>query len=260
MPACRWLGIISDPLPMLYNEGSVILGMIHFLLPYMILNIYVSLEGIDRNLLSAARTLGCTAFQSFREVTLPLSLPGLGAGSLLCFVLAAGSYVTPAILGNPRDYFFGNLIYDATMTELNWPMGATLSMVLLHPAGGHRGDLQPLHGPQPHLQGAEPMSDGVIGWRAINFASVLVYLFLFAPIMVTMLLSFNASQFGGFPMTGFSFHWFGVLMHNDIVLAAVRRSLILGSLTAIDLARSSASSRRSPWCATSSPARNSSTR
>ena len=115
---------------MLYNEGSVILGMIHFLLPYMILNIYVSLEGIDRNLLSAARTLGCTAFQSFREVTLPLSLPGLGAGSLLCFVLAAGSYVTPAILGNPRDYFFGNLIYDATMTELNWPMGATLSMVL----------------------------------------------------------------------------------------------------------------------------------
>ena len=76
------------------------------------------------------------------------------------------------------------------------------------------------------------MSDGAIGWRAINFASVLVYLFLFAPIMVTMLLSFNASQFGGFPMTGFSFHWFGVLMNNDIVLAAVRRSLILGSLTA----------------------------
>ena len=76
------------------------------------------------------------------------------------------------------------------------------------------------------------MSDGAIGWRAINFASVLVYLFLFAPIMVTMLLSFNASQFGGFPMTGFSFHWFGVLMNNEIVLAAVRRSLILGSLTA----------------------------
>ena len=126
----RWLGLIDDPLPMLYNKGSVIMGMIHFLLPYMILNIYVSLEGIDRNLLSAARTLGCTAFQAFREVTLPLSLPGLGAGSLLCFVLAAGSYVTPAILGNPRDYFFGNLIYDAAMTELNWPMGATLSMVL----------------------------------------------------------------------------------------------------------------------------------
>jgi spermidine/putrescine transport system permease protein len=127
----RWLHIINEPLPMLYNEGSVIMGMIHFLLPYMILNVYVSLEGIDRNLISAARTLGCTTWQAFLEVTLPLSLPGLGAGLLLCFVLAAGSYVTPLILGGPRDFLFGNLIYDAIMSELNWPMGATLSIVLL---------------------------------------------------------------------------------------------------------------------------------
>ena len=62
---------------------------------------------------------------------MPLSLPGLGAGSLLCFVLAAGAYVTPSILGGPRNYLFGNLVYDAVMGELNWPMGATLSIVLL---------------------------------------------------------------------------------------------------------------------------------
>ncbi|WP_137392463.1 ABC transporter permease [Rhodoligotrophos defluvii] len=125
------LGIISEPLRMLYTEGAVIMGMIHFLLPYMILNVYVSLEGIDRNLISAARTLGCTNWQAFREVTLPLSLPGLMAGLLLCFVLAAGSYVTPEILGSGRDALFGNLIYDTIMGQLNWPMGATLSMVLL---------------------------------------------------------------------------------------------------------------------------------
>jgi spermidine/putrescine transport system permease protein len=132
----RWLGLIDQPLPMLYNEGSVIMGMIHFLLPYMILNVYVSLEGIDRNLLSAARTLGCTPWQAFREVTLPLSLPGLGAGSLLCFVLAAGSYITPAVLGGPGDFLFGNLIYDAIMSQLNWPLGATLSIVLFVLLGG----------------------------------------------------------------------------------------------------------------------------
>ena len=126
---------------MLYTEGAVIMGMIHFLLPYMILNIYVSLEGIDRNLISAARTLGCTAWQAFREVTLPLSLPGLGAGLLLCFVLAAGSYVTPQILGGPRDCLFGNLIFDTIMTELNWPMGATLSIVLLVLLGAVAADL-----------------------------------------------------------------------------------------------------------------------
>ena len=125
------LGLISEPLRMLYTQGSVIMGMIHFLLPYMILNIYVSLEGIDRNLISAARTLGCTQGQAFREVVLPMSLPGLMAGLLLCFVLAAGSYVTPQVLGSTRDALFGNLIYDTIMTQLNWPLGSTLSLVLL---------------------------------------------------------------------------------------------------------------------------------
>ncbi|WP_366556291.1 ABC transporter permease [Aquibaculum sediminis] len=126
-----WLGIIDEPLGLLYNEATVVMGLVHFLLPFMILNIYVSLEGIDRNLVSAARTLGCTEWQAFREVTLPLSLPGLAAGSLLCFVLAGGSYVTPLILGGPDNFLFGNLIYDTIMMELNWPMGATLSVVLL---------------------------------------------------------------------------------------------------------------------------------
>ena len=68
-----------------------------------------------RNLISAARSLGCTGWQAFKEVTLPLSLPGLGAGLLLSFVLAAGSYVTPQILGGRRDSLFGNLIYDTIM-------------------------------------------------------------------------------------------------------------------------------------------------
>ncbi|TIO90976.1 MAG: ABC transporter permease subunit, partial [Mesorhizobium sp.] len=88
---------------MLYTEGAVIMGLLHFLLPYMILNVYVSLESIDRTLIAAARSMGCTSAQAFREVTLPLSLPGLAAGLLLCFVLAAGSYVTPQLLGSGRD-------------------------------------------------------------------------------------------------------------------------------------------------------------
>ena len=126
-----WLGVIDAPLDMMYNEFAVIVGFIHVFLPYMILNVYVSLEGIDRNLEPAARTLGATPWQAFLEVTLPLSLPGLAAGSLLVFVLTGGSYVTPLILGGPSDFLFGNLIYDAVMNQLNWPMGATLSFTLL---------------------------------------------------------------------------------------------------------------------------------
>lgn len=125
------LGIIDTPLSMMYNEFAVIVGFIHVFLPYMILNVYVSLDGIDRNLVPAARTLGCTPWQAFREVTLPLSVPGLAAGCLLVFVLTAGSYVTPLILGGPNDFLFGSLIYDAIISELNWPMGATLSFTLL---------------------------------------------------------------------------------------------------------------------------------
>ena len=127
----QWLGVIDQPLSMMFNQLAVIVGFIHVFLPYMILNVYVSLEGIDKNLEPAARTLGCTPWQAFREVTLPLSLPGLAAGCLLVFVLTAGSYVTPLILGGPGDFLFGNLIYDAVMSELNWPMGATLSFALL---------------------------------------------------------------------------------------------------------------------------------
>lgn len=125
------LGLTDAPFQIMYTEFTVIVGFLHVFLPYMILNIYVSLEGIDQNLEPAARTLGATPWQAFREVTLPLSLPGLAAGCLLVFVLTGGSYVTPLILGGPNDFLFGNLVYDAILTELNWPMGATLSFTLL---------------------------------------------------------------------------------------------------------------------------------
>jgi spermidine/putrescine transport system permease protein len=125
------MGLIDEPMKLLYNNFSVIMGLAYFLLPYMIINVYVSLDGIDRNLESAARTLGCTPWQTFREVTLPLSLPGLGAGSLLCFVLAAGSFVTPRLLGGTDTLFYSEQIYDVVIGQLDWPTGSVLSLILL---------------------------------------------------------------------------------------------------------------------------------
>jgi spermidine/putrescine transport system permease protein len=129
------LGVIDKPLSLLYNDFSVVMGLVYFQLPYMIINVYVSLDGLDRNLESAARTLGCTGWQTFREVTLPLSLPGLGAGSLLCFVLAAGSFVTPRLLGGTDTLFFSQLIYEAIISQLDWPTGSVLSLMLLFSLG-----------------------------------------------------------------------------------------------------------------------------
>jgi spermidine/putrescine transport system permease protein len=123
--------ILSEPLGLLYNEGSVLMGLVQFLLPFMILNIYVSLEGIDKSLHEAARSLGCTEWQAFREVTLPLSLPGVSAGCLLVFVLTAGSYITPMILGGPGNEMIANLIFNRIIGTLDWPFGSAISVILL---------------------------------------------------------------------------------------------------------------------------------
>ena len=106
-------------------------GLVHFLLPFMILNIYVSLDGIDTTLEDAACSLGATRWRTFLEVTLPLSLPGLAAGGLLAFVLGAGTYITPIVLGGPTDAMFANLVFEAIITQLNWPLGSALSLMLL---------------------------------------------------------------------------------------------------------------------------------
>jgi spermidine/putrescine transport system permease protein len=124
-------GLISEPFAMLYNEGAVIMGLIQYLLPFMILNIYVSLDGIDKSLVEAAKSLGSTEWQAFREVTLPLSLPGVSAGCLLVFILSCGTYLPPLILGGPGNSMIANLIFKRVIGTLDWPFGSAISTILL---------------------------------------------------------------------------------------------------------------------------------
>jgi spermidine/putrescine transport system permease protein len=125
------MGLIKEPFAMLYNEGAVIMGLLQYLLPFMILNIYVSLDGIDKSLTEAAKGLGCTEWQAFREVTLPLSLPGVSAGCLLVFVLTCGTYLPPMILGGPGDELIANLIFKRVIGTLDWPFGSAISTILM---------------------------------------------------------------------------------------------------------------------------------
>jgi len=125
------IGLIDEPLAMLYNEGAVVMGLLQYLLPFMILNIYVSLDGIDKSLTEAAQSLGCTEWQAFREVTLPLSLPGVSAGCLLVFVLTCGTYLPPMILGGPGNEMIANLIFKRVIGTLDWPFGSAISTILL---------------------------------------------------------------------------------------------------------------------------------
>jgi spermidine/putrescine transport system permease protein len=122
---------VSAPLPLLYNEFSVHIGIIQYLLPLMIINIYIGLQYVDRNVVDAARTLGANPVAAFWKVTFPLALPGLSAGCLLSFILAMGAYITPMILGGPGATFYANLVYETVVQEQDWPFGAVLSLVVV---------------------------------------------------------------------------------------------------------------------------------
>ncbi|MCY4222524.1 MAG: ABC transporter permease [Thiotrichales bacterium] len=124
------LGIISEPLEfLLYNPTAVVITLAHAWAAVAILPIYVSLEKIDRSLIEAARDLGESAFMTFVRVTLPLSLPGVIAASLLVFIPTVGDYVTPALVGGTRGIMMGNIIQSMFGKALNWPLGAALSII-----------------------------------------------------------------------------------------------------------------------------------
>jgi ABC-type spermidine/putrescine transport system permease subunit I len=124
-------GVIDLPLPLLYSEFGVHIGMIHILLPYMVLTLYSVMRGIDRGLLRAAEASGASPLRAFCYVYLPLSLPGIMGGSLLVFIMAIGFYVTPALLGGPRQMMIAQIITSEMVESLNWEFGAALAALLL---------------------------------------------------------------------------------------------------------------------------------
>lgn len=124
------LGILSEPLQfLLYNPTAVVITLAHAWAAVAILPIYVSLEKIDRSLIEASRDLGESKVMTFIRVTLPLSLPGVIAASLLVFIPTVGDYVTPALVGGPRGLMIGNIIQSMFGKALNWPLGAALSII-----------------------------------------------------------------------------------------------------------------------------------
>lgn len=126
------LGIIDRPLDwLLYNEGAVYVGLVYVYTLYMTLPIYLSLDRLDPKLVEAAGDLGATPLQAFRRVVLPLSLPGVWSGCTMVFLLSCGAYVTPQLLGGTSGQMIGNVIASQFLHTNNWPLGASLSVVLV---------------------------------------------------------------------------------------------------------------------------------
>lgn len=128
--ALQAASIIDAPMQLLNTRLAVYVGMIHILLPFMILPLYAVMRGIDRNLMRAAGNLGAPPSAVFRRIFLPLSLPGIAAGCLLVFILSLGFYITPALLGGQRDVMISMLIQQQ-ISQLHWGFGAALALILL---------------------------------------------------------------------------------------------------------------------------------
>jgi ABC-type spermidine/putrescine transport system permease subunit I len=125
------LALIDQPLALMRNTLGVTVGMSHILVPFMVLPIFATMRRIDVDLIPAAEGLGARPFAAFRRVFLPLSLPGVFAGCLLVFVLALGFYITPALLGNPQNAMFSELVVNMVSERLEFGVGSALAMTLL---------------------------------------------------------------------------------------------------------------------------------
>ena len=124
-------GVIERPLPLIFNEQSVVIGTTHIMLPFMILPIYAVLKGLDPAFRRAALGLGATPLRTFWHVTLPLSLPGMAAGALIVFIMTLGFFVTPALLGGGKVILLAMTIEKQINNFLNWDFAAALAVILL---------------------------------------------------------------------------------------------------------------------------------
>lgn len=129
--ALRWLGIVEQPVTMLFTTFAVVLGLVYGYLPFMILPLYASIEKFDFTLVEAAQDLGANTWQVFTRVMLPLTMPGVVAGSILVFIPSVGAFVTPDLLGGGKVVMIGNLIQQQFLTVRHWPFGSAVSFVLM---------------------------------------------------------------------------------------------------------------------------------
>ena len=126
-----WLGVIKEPMVMLYTDVSMLVGMTYVYLPFMILPLYANLVKMDLRLLEAAHDLGASSFKAFWLITVPLSKAGIVAGCMLVFIPAVGEFVIPSLLGGAENIMIGRVVWDEMFSSNNWPRASALSVVMI---------------------------------------------------------------------------------------------------------------------------------
>ena len=264
-----WLGLVSQPLPLLNTTFAVIVGMVHVFIPVAIFTMYSSMVRINHDFARAAEILGARPVQAFLRVYLPMSVPGVFSAGILIFIVAIGFYITPALLGGPSDTMISQLIVTQMTTLLNFELSYASSIVLLlvtiatlflaslfiplemiwssstaelsnRPPGARSraldGAKRALH---PLLIAVETVIHTVTKplltrkSRWLWAYTIVVLVFLTAPLIVVVLVSFSSSPFVVFPPPGFSLQWWAKLADATDWQAAFLFSVELGLTAAL---------------------------
>lgn len=226
-------GLINDRVDLLYNRGAVIVGLVYAYLPLMILPIYASVARLDPQLGEAGADLGASRMRTFRDITWPMSLPGVITGCIFVFVPSMGNFVIPELLGGGKTVMIGNVIRDQFLKARDWPFGATLALVmvvilaLLFVVQSLVARRYTSGGPE---SGAATDAAG-LRWGGRS-ALIGCFAFLYLPILTVVVLSFNTTRFA-FNFSGFSLRWYGDLFTDAAIGEALVNSLIVAVGTTV---------------------------
>jgi len=250
-------GLTDAPIPLLYNLTGVLIGMVHVLLPFMVLPLYATFLAVDQRLISAADGLGAGRLTILRRIVLPLTAPGAAAGSLIVFMGAIGTFITPVLMGGPRQMMIAQAISYNIQKQLDWRMAGALSLVLLAVTlllfvlyrrlfGLDRlfaADTAGVNDSDGPLAGAL----GIGRWPAAAVA-LAVGIFLIAPIVMVFPLSVSSAPFLQFPPARWTFAWYSRLAEDPkwlraslsslrVAAEAIAMSTVVGTAAAIAAAR-----------------------
>ena len=248
-------GIVEAPLSFLYNLSGVLIGMVHVLLPFMVFPVYAALRGIDPNLILAAQGLGAGRLAAWRRVILPLSLPGLAAGSLIVFASAVGYYITPSLMGGPGQTMIAQMISFHMLRQLDWGMASALATLLLLATLAIVLGFRRILGFDRLFGGTSPIRASGAGLpqsrteRTVAWLLALsVALFLVAPILLVFPLSVSSTPFLSFPPPAWTTGWYEKILADpkwlrafwsslQVAAMAIALAVATGTAAALGLAR-----------------------
>lgn len=258
------IGLINEPLWILgSNKAGIIITFVYLLTPLTFLTTYIALERSNPTLLEAAADLGARPIKRMIYVVLPVARTGILGGFVLSMITVLGDYVTPQLIGGTEGYLYSNIIQLQFGASVQWGMGSALALILMVVVFSLLGILRRLTGGAPQV-GTFTRTFNPTPAKGLRAYSLVMLGFLYFPIVLLVIMSFNDRSSIGFPFTGFTFRWFGAVFNDPLLLISLRNSLIvaaisvgisvvLGSVAAVQLARTRGALRQTSLAILSIP-------